>query len=67
MTLIFLLRRTICSHLGRSRPEKILNVFPWRGSTSWRAWGWAGEMATDRLLGRSLFHDVSMEHGVDDR
>jgi hypothetical protein len=26
-TLTFLLRRTICSHLRRSRPEKILNVF----------------------------------------
>jgi hypothetical protein len=26
-TLPFLLRRTICSHLRRSRPEKILNVF----------------------------------------
>jgi hypothetical protein len=26
-TLTFLLRRTICDHLRRSRPEKILNVF----------------------------------------
>ena len=26
-TLTFLLRRTICNHLRRSRPEKILNVF----------------------------------------
>src|SRR4029077_18088214 len=26
-TLTFLLRRTICHHLSRARPEKILNVF----------------------------------------
>jgi hypothetical protein len=26
-TLIFLLRRKICDHLRRARPEKLLNVF----------------------------------------
>ncbi len=30
--LTFLLRRTICSHLRRSRPEKILNVFQREGA-----------------------------------
>jgi lipid-binding SYLF domain-containing protein len=58
-TLAFLLRRTICSHLRRSRPKKILNVFQRIRLRFFRACGFASghtsfvssrKAMSDRLL-----------------
>src|SRR5713101_1165261 len=65
-TLTILLRRTICGHLRRARPEKILNVFQRIRLRFFRACGLASgrtffassRMATsDRLLCESMLND----------